>query len=400
MRFARAHDLAVAAQGTGHGATSLGDLAGAILLRTHRLAGVAVDPGARTARVQAGALWRDVVGAAGEHGLVGLHGFSGEVGVAGYVLGGGLGWLARRDGLASSHIRSFDVVTAEGEQLHVDAAREPDLFWALRGGGGGPVIVTSLELELLPLREAFAGALMWPIERAGEIVHAYRAWIAGAPDAVTSTLKLVRFPPLPDVPEPLRGRALVSVTLVFTGSETEGEALVAPLRAVAPPYLDTLATVPATALGDIAGDPPGPLAGIGGSVLLDTFPAEAADALIDLAGPDVESPLTALEVRQLGGALRSATPDPGAAGMIEAEALVYAVGTPVTPEAGAAIRSTLDAVSERLAPWVGPRATLLSFDEQRPGLRGSFPSDVADRLASVAAAYDPDGRFLANHVVD
>jgi FAD/FMN-containing dehydrogenase len=398
VRFARANGLRVAPQSTGHGATSLGDLSGTILLRTSRLSDVGIDPAAGTARVQAGARWDGVVSAAGEHGLVCLHGMSGAVGVAGYTLGGGIGWLARRHGFAASHVRSFDVVTADGQPRHVDAEHEPDLFWALRGGGGGPAIVTGLELELFPLREAFGGALMWPIEQASEIVHAYRAWIATVPDTLTSTMKLMRFPPLPDVPEPLRGKALVAITLVLTDSEARGNQLVAPLRAVAAPYLDTLGMVPGAALGDLSGDPSDPMPGLGKGELLGAFTAEAADAYLALAGPDVESPLTALEIRHLGGALRTATPDPGAAGPLEAEVLVYGVGVPVTPEVGAVIHTALDAVSARLAPWVDARPSLLTFDERGLGLRRLFGPDVADRLARVTAAYDPDGLFVANQV--
>jgi FAD binding domain len=399
-RFARESGLRVAVQSTGHGAASLGDLAGSILLRTDRLAGVTIDTAAGVARVQAGARWRDVVAPAADHGLACLHGFSGEVGVAGYTLGGGIGWLARREGFASSHVRSLDVVTADGEHRHVDAGHERDLFWALRGGGGTPVIVTSLELELFALREAFAGSLLWPIEQATEIVHAYREWVATVPDALTSTVRLMRFPALPAVPEPVRGRALVSITLVLAGAGAEGNDLVAPLRATAAPYLDTLAMVPASALGDVSGDPDGPQPGIGDAILLRTLTAEAVDALVDLAGPEVQSPLTQLEIRHLGGALRSSAPDPGAAGPLEAEALVYGVGVPVTPQVGEAITSALVAVRERLAPWTTERSTLLTFDEREPGLRHALEPDVADRLAAIASAYDPDGLFLANHVVD
>jgi hypothetical protein len=396
VRFAAANGLRVAAQSTGHGATSLADLAGTILLRTSRLNGVTVDPAARTAQVQAGASWRDVGAAAGEHGLVALHGFSGGVGVAGYTLGGGIGWLARRHGYASSHVRSFDVVTAVGNGLHVDPQREPDLFWALRGGGGGPVVVTSLELELFPLGEAFAGSLLWPIEQASEVVHAYREWTTGLPDTVTSTVRLMRFPPAPELPEPLRGRSLVSITLAFAGSESEGNAVVAPLRAIAPAYLDTLAMVPGSALGELSGDPPGPLPAIGNALLLEAFTAEVADAFVELAGPGVESPLTQLEIRQLGGALVKPTSDPGAAGALAAAILVYGVGVPVTPEVGKAIESALGAVEERLAPWIATPRSVLTFNERGRGIRELFPPAVADRLANVTAAYDPRGLFVAN----
>ncbi len=397
VRFARERGLRVAPQNTGHGAMSLGDLAGTILLRTSALNDIAVDPAARTAQVGAGARWRDVVAATAEHGLACLHGFSGGVGVAGYILGGGLGWLARREGFASSHVRSFDVVTAGGEHRHVDAGHDPDLFWALRGGGGNAVVVSAIEIDLFPLREVFAGTLMWPLERASEVVHAYREWIAGLPDTVTSTVRLMRYPPLPELPDPIRGRQLVVVTLAFTGSESDGNALVAPLRAIRPAHLDTLATIPASALGELAGDPPGPLPGIGDSVLLEAFAPEVAEAFVELAGPGVESPLIQFEIRHLGAALGSVNPAGGAAGALTAEAIVYGVGVPVTPEVGKAIHATLDAASARLAPWTSALAAPLTFAERQDGLRASFPPDVADRLARIGAGYDPDGLFVANH---
>jgi hypothetical protein len=397
VRFARDGGLRVAPQSTGHGATTLGDLNRTVLLQTSRLTGVTIDPAERTARAQAGARWEHVVGPAAEHGLAALHGSSARVGVAGYTLGGGLGWLGRREGLACDHLRSLEVVTADGEQRRVDADHDPELFWALCGGGGNPAVVTSLEFGLVALREAFAGALMWPIERAEEIVEAYRAWIATVPDALTSTIKLVRFPPLPDVPDPLRGRALVAVTLAFTGAEAEGNELVSPLREAAPVFLDTLAVVPAPALAEIAGDPPGPLPGLGGGGLLDTFGPDQAAAYVKLAGPESQSALVYLEIRHLGGALGRPRADPGAAGAIGAEALVYGVGMPVSPQATDAIRADLQAVDERLGPWSGERSNLLTFEERRRGLRASFGSEVADRLAAVIAARDPDGVFVANH---
>jgi hypothetical protein len=396
VRFAAANGLRVAPQSTGHGAPGLGELTGTILLRTARLNSVTIDPEARTAQVQAGACWRDVVAAAAAHDLVALHGFSPGVGVAGYVLGGGLGWLARREGFASTHVRSFDVVTAVGNELHVDAQREPDLFWALRGGGGGPVVVRSLEIELFPLGEAFAGSLLWPLEQASRIVHGYREWIAGVPDSVTSTIRLVRYPPLPEVPEPLRGRALVSITLAFTGTAADGDELVAPLRALAPAYLDTLAMLPAALLGEISGDPPGPLPGIGNAVLLESFTSEVADAFVDLAGPGVDSPLIQLEIRHLGGALKAPASDPGAAGALAAEVIVYGVGLPATPEIGKAIEATLGTVEERMAPWTATPPTVLTFDERGLGLHRLFPPTVADRLVNVSMAYDPNGLFVGN----
>jgi hypothetical protein len=208
----------------------------------------------------------------------------------------------------------------------------------------------------------------------------------------------MRFPPLPELPEPLRGKELVSITLAFTGSELEGNGLVAPLRAIAPPYLDTLATMPAAALSSIAGDSPGPLPGIGNGLLVESFTPEVADAFVELGGPGVQTPLIQLEIRHLGGALAQPTVDPGAAGAITAEVLVYGVGMPVTPEVGQAIERTLAAVEARLEPFLATPRSVLTFDERGLGLRGLFPSTVADRLGNVTAAYDPDGVFVANQV--
>ncbi len=400
VRFAAGAGVRVAPQCFGHGAVSLGGLDGTILLRTTGMTGVTIDPQRRTATVHAGAAWRDVIGPAAEHGLVGLHGMSGGVGVIGYALGGGIGWLSRLHGLASSHIISLEVVTADGEQRHVDADHEPELFWALRGGGGGPAIVTSLEIALFELREAFAGALMWPLEAAGEIVHGYREWTLAAPDEVTSTIKLLRFPPLPAIPDRLRGRELVAVTLAFTGNEADGNELVAPLRALGTPYLDTLATIPAPALGDISGDPQDPGPAIGNGLLLDRFTSETALAYLELGGPGAACPFVSLEIRQLGGALRSTTPDPGAGGPLTSDALVFATGVPVTAELGAALNTAHDQLRERLSPWIGARASLLTFDERGGSLRAAFTAPVADRLAAVGRSYDPDGLFVANHVAD
>jgi hypothetical protein len=398
VRFAREHGLQVAPQATGHGAVSLGDLSGAILLRTSALTAVAIDAQARTARVEAGALWRDVI-AALPPGLTALHGSSGTVGAVGYTLTGGLGWLMRDRGLACDTVRSFDVVTADGRARQVDAENEPDLFWALRGGGGAHAIVTAVEFALVELSHAYAGALMWPIEDGPAVAHAWLEWTRTVPDTVTSNLKLVRFPPLPQLPEPLRGRSLVVVTLASTEDVTSSETLVGRLRDVAPTYLDTVGVVPAPALAEIAGDPVDPVPGRGDGVLLRDLDAAAIDAVLALAGPGVDLPLLNVELRQLGGALGRTIDGQGPIGAIAAEYLFYAVGVAVTSELDAAAGAAIDGLLGALAPWA-TGGTLLGFAERQGGLRASFPPDAYDRLVTLKARYDPDGLILANHVID
>jgi hypothetical protein len=198
------------------------------------------------------------------------------------------------------------------------------------------------------------------------------------------------------VPEPLRGRALVAVTSVHTGPEDEGAALVAPLRAVAAPYLDTMATVPAPALADVAGDPQDPTPGRGLGRLVERLDDGALEAFVELAGPDADVPLIFLELRHLGGALARSGDGHGALDAIAEPYLLDAIGPVVSPDAAAAIDATFARIEERMAPWLAER-TLLGFAEQQAGRSGSFAPDAAARLAAIKEARDPDGVILSNH---
>ncbi len=310
VRYARAHGMRIAPPGTGHGAGPLEPLDGAMLLRTTRTRRVDIDPAARTARAQAGAVWEDVTVPAGQHGLAGLAGSSPNVGVAGYTLGGGLGWLARRYGLAANSVTAAELVTPGGDLVRADAGHEPDLFWAVRGGGGVGV-VTALEMRLYPVRELYAGDLFFPIARAAEVLHAWREWTATVPDEVTSLGHILRVPPLPEVPEPLRGRAFAIIEAACLGEASTGAELTGPLRRLGP-ELDTFAMIPAPALGQLNMDPPQPAPSQGNGAFLADFPAAAIDALVAVAGPDAQTPPDSVEVRHLGGALARPVPGGGA----------------------------------------------------------------------------------------
>src|SRR5215475_1138799 len=302
VRFARAQGMRIAPQGTGHGAEPLEPLDGAMLLRTLRMRGVRIDPAARTARAEAGALWQDVTVPAGTHGLAALAGSSANVGVTGYTLGGGMGWLARRYGLAANSVTAAELVTPDGRLVRADAEHEPDLFWAVRGGGGSVGVVTALEMRLYPVRELYAGALFFPIQRSAEILRAWREWTGTVPDEVTSVGRILRFPPLPEVPEPMRGRAFALVEAAYLGDEGTGARLTEPLRQLGP-ELDTFATIPAPALQQLHMDPDQPVPNQGDGAFLSDVPAAAIDTVVALAGPDADTPLLSVEIRHLGGAL-------------------------------------------------------------------------------------------------
>lgn len=391
--------LRIAVQGTGHGAAARGgDLRATLLLNMARLTGVEIDPEARLAHVGAGALWGDVAAAAAAHGLAGLAGSSRDVGVVGYVLGGGMGWLARRYGLASESVRAFRVVTAAGEQRRIDADDEPDLFFALRGGGGSYAIVTGLEIELYPVREVYAGSLYWPIERATDVLGRYLEWVEAVPDELTSLGRILHYPDLPVLPEPIRGRSFVAVEAAFLGPEAEGDALIAPLRALGGVAMDTFSIIPAAALADVHGDPPGPVPGVGDGTLLGPLDADALAALVDVAGPGSGTPILSIEVRHLGGALARPRPGHGALGTVPGRFGMFAVGFAPTPEAGAAVGAAIDRLLAALAPWSAGR-TYLNFAERPGAAARAFSGDALRRLRDIKAAYDPADLILANHAV-
>lgn len=216
VRFARSHGMRVAPQSTGHGAMALEPLDGQLLLKLSRMRRVDVDPTRRKLRVEAGAQWQDVTVPADEHGLAALAGSSPNVGVIGYTLGGGLGWLARRYGLAANSVTAVELVTADGRLARIDADHEPELFWAVRGGGTVGV-VTAMEMDLYPVREVYAGALFFPIARSAEVLQTWRAWTDTVPDEMTSIARILRLPPLPDIPEHLRGQDFALVEAAYLG---------------------------------------------------------------------------------------------------------------------------------------------------------------------------------------
>ena len=397
VRFARDHGLRIAPQGTGHNATAIATLEDTILLKTSGMRGVSIDAPRRRARVDAGVLWTEATGPAHEHGLLGLGGSSPDVGVVGYSLGGGLSWLGRKYGLATNHIVGAEVVTADGELRRVDADHDADLFWALRGGGGSFAAVTELEFRLFPISEIYAGAMLWPAERAAEVMHVWREWTQAVPEDVTTSARILQFPPLPEVPEPMRGRAFVVVDGAVAGDPHEARALVEPLRALGP-EMDTFATVPAPALQHIHMDPEEPMPGHSDHTMLRELPESALDALLEVADPSTGSPLLMVELRHLGGALGRVPEGAGALGAFNGEYLFFAAGIPMDPEVTAALEVHLSLARRALAPYESG-SMYLNFAERPVDTAVIYRPDAYRRLREVKAAYDPEDLFLSNHPI-
>jgi FAD/FMN-containing dehydrogenase len=397
VEFARYHGLNVAPQGTGHGAGAIESLDDTLLVKTERMRDVTVDPVTRIARVGAGALWMDVTAPASEHGLAALAGSSPDVGVVGYTLGGGLSWMARRHGLAANSVTAIELVTADGRLVRCDAERHADLFWALRGGGGSFGIVTALEFELYPVAEVYAGMLAFPIERASEVLHAWREWTATVPDEVTSIARLMRIPPLPEIPEMVRGRQLAVIEATILGSEQDGASLIEPLRALGPD-IDTFAVIPASALQKLHMDPDHPVPGKGMHMLLDELPPDAVDALVETAGAGTETPLLSVELRHLGGAVGRAAAGHGATRTIDAGFALYGVGMAMTPQMVAGIAAYEPRLRTALAPYAASRA-FLNFEENGSDSGRLFDRFTYERLRAVKARYDPSQLFVSNHPI-
>jgi FAD binding domain len=399
IAFARANGLAVAAQGTGHGAACRGPLEGSILLRTDRMTGIDVDPESRVGRFEAGVIWRDAGHAAAEQGLAAFPGSSPDAGIVGYTTGGGFGWLARRYGLACNCVHAIELVTADGELRRADAENEPDLFWALRGGGGNFGVITAIEFDLVELPEVFAGSVIYPAdELSSQIFHRWREWTDTIPDEVTTIARFLHLPPLPQIPEPLRDRPLVTLGACYAGPPDKGAELIAPLRELGEPVMDLFGAMPPSQLVTVHMDPEEPVPGLVHTMSLREAPERALDAFVAAAGPESGSLLLAAELRHAGGALAKPAEGGGALSHIDAAFVFVGVGMPMTPELGKAIPRHLDSTCEALAPW-STGGCYFNFSERPTELTELFDAGTLERLRDVKRRYDPDDVVRGNHAI-
>ena len=397
VRFAAVNGLQVAPQRTGHNAEPLGAMEDGILLRTDRLRGVEIDAERRVARVRAGSKWEEVVPRASDLGLAALHGSTTDVSVAGYSLGGGVGWYARKHGLSTNSVLAIELVTADGTLRRVDHENEPDLFWALRGGGGNFGVVTALEVQLYAISEIYAGVLFFPFERSSEVLHAWLDWTRTVPEEITSVGRILQFPPLEELPEHLRGGRFAVVEAVHIGSEQDGAELMAPLRALGP-AMDTFAMVPPAGITELHIDPPEPVPYTGEGMMLDELDAVAIERFVRAAGPGSDSPLVSAEIRHLGGAIGRAGEGHGALAAMDSEYLTFALGMVFDDETYQANRRQIEMVRHALTPYDSGRQ-YLNFTVEETDPATFYRAAAYVRLRAVKAAVDPGNVFRANHPI-
>ncbi len=396
VRFATANGLRVAPQGTGHGVASLGDLSDAILVRMHELRDVQIDVEAQQARVGAGAVWEDVVTPAAEHGLVVLHGSSPDVGVAGYTLGGGMGWLARKHGLAANSVTAIELVTADGEFHRVDHNHGRDLFFALRGGGGNFGIVTAFEYTLFPLETVFAGWLIWPWEQSETVLTAWRDWTETTPDEITSVGRILQLPPIDLIPEPLRGRNLVIVEVAYMGDEESGRELLKPLLELEP-EMSTMATMPAAGLVRLHDDPEGRTPAIGDGAHARVSPRRGHPGPRRGRGPGLRLALHLGRASPARRRARSHRAGRGAASHLEGD-LPALLGRPALHAGngrGARARTSKSSTRRRRSVD-GHVQNYFNMAERGVDSESFYAGSNHDRLREIRERFDPSELFRAN----
>ncbi|MFI7399314.1 FAD-binding oxidoreductase [Streptomyces sp. NPDC049541] len=388
VRYAAEHGLPVGVQATGHGLP--GPSTGGVLVTTRRMDRVTVDPGARTARLQAGVRWGQVVAAAEPYGLAPLNGSAPSVGAVSYTLSGGLGILAREFGYAADHVRSLDLVTADGRLRRVTRESEPDLYWALLGGGHNFGIVTELEIGLVPVRTLYGGSLAFDGRQVdpAALLRAYEQWTRTVPEGLTSSFAAVPYPDVPALPPQLRGRYVVSVRVAYTGADSEQ--LVAPLRELGPVLADSLREMPYAESRTIHSDPDFPHAYYGDSAVLCELDVERAGEVLAATGPDAGGPMCVLQINHLGGAL--ARPAPNSVPYREGRFLVRLL----TVGDRDAARAVLDPACALLAPVTLGRALNFAFGagDRTDGL---YDAGTLKRLAGLKSTYDPANLFRRNY---
>jgi FAD/FMN-containing dehydrogenase len=401
VAFAAEHGLPVAVQSSGHGVTVALD--GGVLITTGRMTGVEIDPDARTARIEAGARWADVTREAAPHGLMPPSGSAPNVGALGYTLGGGTPLLGRTIGYAADHVRALDVVGADGTARRVTADSDPDLFWALRGGRDNFGVVTALSIGLVPVRTLYAGGLYFDAAGAagaGEVFERYRTWSAGLPDEVTTSIGMLAYPPVPALPEPLRGRHVVHVRFVAVGPADAAESLLAPLRALGPRLIDRVGEIPVTEAGSVYSEPDFPHGYYGGNVLLTGLDRDALAAVVAMTGPGGEAS-GVVDLRHLGGAMAREPDVPSAVPYREAQYVLRVIGMVDGDADVASVRDAHERVYAAVAPWTLGRSVNFLYGAAGPTefVDRIYPPQTLRRLARIKATCDPRNMFRGTHNV-
>ena len=397
VRFGREHDLVVSVRGGGHAVAGHAVCDGGLMVDLSLMRTVEVDPASSTARVAGGALIGDLDRATQRFGLATTGGVVSHTGVGGLTLGGGLGHLMRKHGLTVDNLLSVDLVTAEGEQLHVDEGSEPELFWGLRGGGGNFGVATAFTYRLHRLGPlVLGGPIFWPLADAPAVLRLVDELAAEAPDELGITFTTRLAPPLPFLPTEQYGRPVVAAVVVWVGDPHQGEQAIAPLRRVARPIADVVRPVPYLAIQSMLdATAPHGLHYYWRSQRLPRLSDEVIPTVVE-ATASATSPLSSLAGFAVGGAAARVDADATAVGKRGVGFELNVVAAWPAP----------DRAGERHTAWVRDTATALQphsagvfshflSDEGRPGIEGAYAGRL-ERLVELKDRYDPSNFFRLN----
>ncbi|MFN8444754.1 MAG: FAD-binding protein [Caldilineaceae bacterium] len=392
LRYAEQEKMQVAVMGTGHGVVRAAD--GAMLINTSRMNGVQVDPATQTAWVEAGAQWAVVLDKAQAHGLAPLMGSSSDVGAVGYTLGGGLGWLARKYGLSADSVNFFEVVTADGQVRHASPTENPDLFWGLRGGGGAFAVVTGMEIKLYPVTQVYAGNLLYPVSQGKEVFTRYRQWIKTLPNEMTTSIVIMNFPSMPELPEFLRGKSFVMVRGCYTGDLEEGEKLIHPWLEWQQPVVNFFGAIPFSQADTISNDPKEPMPTYISGGWMRELNDEVIDTLLNYGISNYgSSPLTVVEVRHAGGQVTRLSHN-SPIGHRQMEHVLCVVAAIPTPQMAEQVKQYVQTMKQELAPVMeGVYLNFLEGEEIRKRTKDAYSLESYEWLMRVKAKYDPNKRF-------
>jgi hypothetical protein len=346
--------------------------------------------------VGAGVTWGQLLGALAGTGLIGLAGSNPDVSMAGYLLGGGMSWFGRKYGIAASQLRSVDIVDGTGAVRTIDDASDPDLMWALRGGGGEFGIVTALEVDLPRDPDLHGGQLVYPMQVAPQVLEAFLEVTAAADPAVTCWLTLMHVPDLPIMPEEVRGQSLATVMITSLGPAEALDGSLARFRAAGPVLMDSIRQVPIEQLGTVADEPTDPMPFLDWATTVSQLPGPTCEGLLATILDRSATALTMVEIRHLGGAFRAPDPvRPGACERLDGEYLVSALGFPMGPQMIEPVQDSLRAVSHSIAAVDLDRVTP-TFIDGASSARRAFDEATLMRLRGIKRRTDPHGLFRAN----
>ncbi len=389
VQFARANNVTLAVRGGGHNAAGLASVDDGLVIDLRAMRDVVVDPARKVARAGGGATWADFDRATAAHGLAATGGAVSTTGVAGLTLGGGLGWLMRSYGLACDNMAAAEVVTADGRVLRASASENPDLFWALRGGGGNFGVVTSFEFRLHEVSTVLGGLLIYPISRAREVLHLYRDVTRSAPDALTVFAAMMHTPD---------GTPVIALAMCYNGPVSDGERAIAAIRAFGAPMAGEVGPIPYTALQSMldAGFPSG-LHVHWRSEFAAALPDDLIDTLVT-AFDGVKSPLSVLMIEQFGGAVRRVAPEAAAYDQRDADYNLVVVGRWASPSDAEPNVRWARITSDALKSFGTGRVYVnyIGAGESPERVRSSFSPAKFTRLATIKKRYDPTNLFRVN----